>query len=332
MVAVAVIGVLASSVFLATNPAGQLAKSRDAQRKNDLERIKSALDIYYNDKNNYPAAGAGGTIAGVPWGNPWSPYMTKTPKDPLSGQDYRYESDGSSYRLYARLERCSDSQTTVGVDCLRPENYSINSSNLAMLTPIPTSAPTPTPIPPTSTPTLTPAPAPKRVFVSSSIYNGNLGGLSGADSKCQTLANTATLGGAWKAWLSDSSTSASSRLSHASVSYVLVDGTLVANNWTDLVTNKSGNYITNAIKKDQNGNPVSGQYAWTNTRPDGTIIYGAYPPYTCSDWTSSSGFYRGFLGELSYIDVNWTQVLRNGGVYGTYSWCTNPRYLYCFEQ
>ena len=47
----------------------------------------------------------------------------------------------------------------------------------------------------------------KRVFVSSTSSSANLGGIAGADSTCQTLANTAGLGGStWKAWLSVSGT------------------------------------------------------------------------------------------------------------------------------
>ena len=41
----------------------------------------------------------------------------------------------------------------------------------------------------------------KRVFVTSTSYNGNLGGASGADSKCQTAANNGNLGGTWKAFV-----------------------------------------------------------------------------------------------------------------------------------
>lgn len=44
----------------------------------------------------------------------------------------------------------------------------------------------------------------KRVFVTSTTYDGNLGGLAGADAKCQARANAATLGGTWKAILGDS--------------------------------------------------------------------------------------------------------------------------------
>jgi hypothetical protein len=56
---------------------------------------------------------------------------------------------------------------------------------------------------------------PKRVFVSGSKWNGNLGGLAGADAKCQQAADAAGLGGTFRAWISDDATSASSRLTHS---------------------------------------------------------------------------------------------------------------------
>src|SRR4029077_17175057 len=63
------------------------------------------------------------------------------------------------------------------------------------------------------------------VFVSSATYGGgNLGGLTGADPKCQSLATAAVLPGTYKAWLSDDTTSAASRLTHSTNPYVLVDG------------------------------------------------------------------------------------------------------------
>jgi hypothetical protein len=41
-----------------------------------------------------------------------------------------------------------------------------------------------------------------RVFVSRGLYRGNLGGVSGADAKCQAEAAQAQLGGKWNAWIS----------------------------------------------------------------------------------------------------------------------------------
>src|SRR5262249_60557677 len=79
-------------------------------------------------------------------------------------------------------------------------------------------------------------PSGKLVFVSSTTYTGNLGGLSGADAKCQSLATSAGHAGTFKAWLSDDVTDAKSRLTHSTMPYVLVDGTIVATGFTDLTS------------------------------------------------------------------------------------------------
>lgn len=199
-------------------------------------------------------------------------------------------------------------------------------------TPTPTSTPTPTPIPPTPTPTSTPTPTrtptptptpvPKRVFLASETYRGNLGGLTGADNKCQTLANNAGLGGTWKAWLSDGSTSALSRLLHSAVPYKLVDGTLIANNWDDLITNGP----RTAINKDQTSNTItSSLYVWTNTLRDGSRSGTS----NCSDWSSPANSVFGVNGYGSSFgsDGLWTHYDPV-----TTAPCSNYRRLYCFEQ
>ncbi len=47
---------------------------------------------------------------------------------------------------------------------------------------------------------------PKYVFLTKALYNGDLGGIAGANEKCQTEADTYYLSGRYKAWISDSST------------------------------------------------------------------------------------------------------------------------------
>ena len=47
----------------------------------------------------------------------------------------------------------------------------------------------------------------KTVFISSVQYTGALGGLLGADLRCNNLARNANLSGVYKAWLSDTSNS-----------------------------------------------------------------------------------------------------------------------------
>jgi hypothetical protein len=172
----------------------------------------------------------------------------------------------------------------------------------------------------------------KRVFVSSTTHLGDLGGGMGAlggDAICQSLADAAALGGTWMAWLSDSSTSPDSRFTHSALPYVLVDGTKVADDWSDL----TDGLLDNPINLDENGGAPpasSGHFAgdptlvWTGTEVDGTVR-GAH----CSDWSDagSSSFH---MGNRTSTAPNWTDCAICGG--GGGSDCGGPAPIYCFEQ
>lgn len=164
---------------------------------------------------------------------------------------------------------------------------------------------------------------PKKVFLSSATYTGNLGGLVGADTKCQGLANAAGLSGTFRAWLSDATSSAGDRLLHSTNPYVRVDGVPVANSWDDLV---DGN-LAYPIVVDEYGEILTGG-VWTNTNPDGSITI-AVPAGCCESWTQDGTFpspyssSNGIADEL-YTDYNWTNYSRSG--------CHAALHLYCIEQ
>ncbi len=132
LVVISIIGILATLVVANLNSAR--SRARDAARKSDLGNISTALRIYYNDRNVYPAKDASYQIVGCSsyttpatcaWGTEWSvgsdpnkiTYMATVPKDPLPSQSYRYEpgATGDTFILTACLENGSDAQgvTTV---------------------------------------------------------------------------------------------------------------------------------------------------------------------------------------------------------------------------
>ncbi|GEM_PF-3438405 len=166
-----------------------------------------------------------------------------------------------------------------------------------------------------------------RTFVTSGRWTGAMGGLSGADNLCQSAANSASLGGAWKAWLSTASVSASSRLVNTSKAYTLVDGTtLISRNWSDLT---DGYLDYSAIIKFENGQTLSTsltfeKIVFTNTTESGGNFGG-----DCNGWTSSSFYsypWLGYADNTYYRYYEWTR-----GSYGNWSCGTIAR-LYCFEQ
>lgn len=128
-----------------------------------------------------------------------------------------------------------------------------------------------------------------------------MGGLTGADAKCQALAGAAGIIGTFKAWLSDSTQGSATRFRHSYLPYVRVDGIQVASNWSDLV---DGN-LSQSINVTENNLLVSsGRFVWTATLPTGDIDESGFG--FCLDWTTENNTYIGGTGSLWYTDASWT--------------------------
>ncbi len=106
LVAIIILGVLSS--LIAGNVVNSLKKSRDARRKADLEQVQRALELYYQDNKQYPASLTWGGSLTHP-SNTNIIYMTKLPQDPVSGNNYLYQTDSQkNYRLYSCIENPQD--------------------------------------------------------------------------------------------------------------------------------------------------------------------------------------------------------------------------------
>jgi hypothetical protein len=188
-------------------------------------------------------------------------------------------------------------------------------------------SPSPTIPPPPVTPTPTSTVKGYRVFVTSSTYSGNLGGLSGADAKCQERANAAALGGVWKAWLSVATANgdAASRLYHSSFPYKLLDGSIIANDWVDLTDQMLFHPINVTETREFISEVPNYWNVWTNTWTSGTI-YDTQPSLTCNNWASDSSTMTGRGGSTAEINYRWTASEYSG------HFCNTPSRLYCFEQ
>ena len=171
-----------------------------------------------------------------------------------------------------------------------------------------------------------PISGPKKVFLTSSKYDGNLGGLTGADDKCQQLASAAGLNGTYKAWLSTSTSDVSQRFqrSTSGSQYVLTDGSQLASDWSDLTDGT----IQNKIMFDESSSPIvegQGQYfsldkTWTNTNYDATVAN----IWDCNGWTSNSSYDFGLVGSSQDL-ISWSFF---GGTHA----CSSQLRLFCFEQ
>jgi len=151
LIAIVILGVLSS--LISGNFITSLKKGRDARRKADLEQIQRALEMYYEDKRAYPTAAAD---PGFPFGGKLCEtssclssekiYMQRVPNDPISSYSYKYQSDGTYYRLFSCIENALDQGPGVsqrgyngapnncGLGC-QTCKYTISSPNI---TPLPT--------------------------------------------------------------------------------------------------------------------------------------------------------------------------------------------------
>ncbi len=126
-------------------------KSRDSHRKQGMQSINKALELYYNDYKRYPYSSLDGKIEGCgagalqacSWGDVWQNtsnqtlYMSELPVD-LGGNQYFYiaDSQGRSFSLFTYLENTEDSNVVRDTDD-NPAYYSGTScriSNGSLLT------------------------------------------------------------------------------------------------------------------------------------------------------------------------------------------------------
>jgi len=113
LIVIAVIGLLAAMAVAALNTAR--VKSRDSRRAADIHQITTALELSFNFNDSYPNSGAtvclSTCMSGSPpaWCSALLTQMLNIPNDPLPNQQcYLYNSDGSNFRVAAKLESSSN--------------------------------------------------------------------------------------------------------------------------------------------------------------------------------------------------------------------------------
>ncbi len=209
----------------------------------------------------------------------------------------------------------------------------------------------------------------KKIFVTRQRWQWNLWWLSGADAKCQAAADARSLGGTWKAILSDASTDAISRLTPAQTIFN-IHGEIIAYNplwkwlfeqWKaktnsaqyeirwPLITDEYWVYYPTATTSPyQSTSIVSGEYIhfWSFTSRDGIRLTSS-PWNVCTNWTiinaSTSYSYHWALNIASSFDgqtffqqttlTSWS-VCPWSAANANYScsYCDSYRSLLCQEQ
>jgi hypothetical protein len=187
-------------------------------------------------------------------------------------------------------------------------------------------------------------------FVTSDTsMTGNLGGLAGADKRCQDLATAAGQGiRTWHAYLSVASgpgglpINAKDRIGNGP--WHNSKGALLASTLAELHDPaKHGDYM---LFIDEKGQPIPGQWAGspasdgvqhdilTGSNPDGTLL----PNETCKDWTSQANADKAWVGHSDGLGPggstdaqyrSWNSAHENGGCDNTVPKGGKGR-LYCF--
>jgi hypothetical protein len=156
------------------------------------------------------------------------------------------------------------------------------------------------------------------VFVSSSSSTGSFGGLAGADTECQKLADDANLAGTYRAWLSAPGAAApipaTSRVTGAGP-FLLVNGAMVASTVSDMLDRDGPDRQINIT---QWNDTTRATQVWTGT--DGG---GAYSDLSCGTWNATTA--SGTVGDPTLHTGAWTDT-------GAAASCATNGALYCFQQ
>lgn len=142
LVVISIIGILSSFAVVSLNSARN--KARDALRKADMTQMRTAIMLYYDENNRYPACGAWsdtredyGAMANQTYADCYrvslgaaltagaKPFLGQMPKDPKNPTNdpafdstylYRYvgKADGTTYALVYRIEENADLQVIRG--------------------------------------------------------------------------------------------------------------------------------------------------------------------------------------------------------------------------
>lgn len=125
LVVISILGILATLII--SNLADARGRARDSRRKSGLNQLKTALRLYYNDYQTYPAADAGTmtacgaagdencTLGGefsVGSGDSKSIYMKELPE----AFTYSQRDSGDGFLLQVTIENASDPDITPSQD------------------------------------------------------------------------------------------------------------------------------------------------------------------------------------------------------------------------
>jgi len=160
----------------------------------------------------------------------------------------------------------------------------------------------------------------RTVFVSDIDYEALMGGIEGADDLCKTQAAIHDLPnpGRYRAWLSDSTSSPSTRFTTQDARYVSPIGTTIASDWDDLTDGE----LASPIEHTADGESLGIVPIWTATTPSGE---GVGEDLYCDDWTVDDEDKVTHKGASGALDGSWTKLPVTSDCFGL-------GHLMCFED
>lgn len=174
----------------------------------------------------------------------------------------------------------------------------------------------------------------KRIFLTHETFNGNLGGLAGADSICQNRAESLNLGGNWKAYLSETLSPLNAVAMNTNYCSLDLRQPVIQNQ-----------IIVGAFKKDVLGYSLNGGYAfsakyWPEVPREMISIWTGRSDYNCSQWTSNQAGTGnvstdaknfGRVSAISFSDSIWKWFQLLDGAAGALQ-CSQKLRVACYEQ
>lgn len=154
------------------------------------------------------------------------------------------------------------------------------------------------------------------MFTTSETYRGQLGGIDGANQKCEDAASAAGLsrGNAFMAWLSTTDDAALRRVMFGVGPWRRPDGTVVFADRDALAGNPE---VT--LDLDETGAANPNGCVWTGTKAGGTS-----DERNCQNWDTVDVNFKGATGVPSNVSRAWTE-------FGPET-CDTACRLYCLEQ
>lgn len=135
LISIAILSILAIGTMYVINPLGQIAKAKDGVRLNDLSHIKTALNMYYNDHNNFPAT----LTFGSKLSDNNTVYASIIPQDSNLDTPYVYQTNSTNSQwaiIYAKLTTSYPAYINCELSSLKsclPRNYNFSGYNYCVV-------------------------------------------------------------------------------------------------------------------------------------------------------------------------------------------------------